>query len=116
MGAFRATSIAYHNLGSILKTPRAALRLSVNFFANRGHDPFIVCTVYGQSRLASMASDLLAAGIELQFSRNDEQGRRIVSVIERCRFGEHRQSSSVTVSNPLNSTLSLGPLRITDDD
>ena len=28
-----------------------------------------------------MATNLRAAGIELQFSRNDEQGRRIVSVL-----------------------------------
>ena len=31
--------------------------------------------------LRRMATNLRAAGIELQFSRNDEQGRRMVSVL-----------------------------------
>ncbi len=43
-----------------------------------------------------MAPDLRAAGIELQFSRNDEQGRRIISVLGAAHV---RKTSSVTVSN-----------------
>ena len=31
--------------------------------------------------LRRMATDLRAAGVELQFSRNDVQGRRVVSVV-----------------------------------
>ena len=46
-----------------------------------------------------MAPDLRTAGIELQFSRNDEQGRRIISVLG---VAQVRKTSSVIVSNPLN--------------
>jgi hypothetical protein len=38
------------------------------------------------SALRRMASSLRTAGIELQFSRNDVLGRRVVSVVERARF------------------------------
>ena len=48
-----------------------------------------------------MAPDLRAAGIELQFSRNDEQGRRIISVLGAAHV---RKTSSVTVSNSLELT------------
>jgi hypothetical protein len=44
--------------------------------------------------LRRISPSLRAAGIELQFSRNDEQGRRMVSVIERRRLENivsHRQ-------------------------
>ena len=43
-----------------------------------------------------MATHLRAAGIELQFSRNDEQGRRIVSVLGAAQV---RKTSSVIVSD-----------------
>ena len=41
--------------------------------------------------LRRMIPSLRAAGIELQFGRNDEQGRRMVSVIER-----HRSENTVS--------------------
>jgi hypothetical protein len=46
--------------------------------------------------LRRMATNLRAAGIELQFSRNDEQGRRMVSVL--C-VAQVRQRPSVAVSS-----------------
>ena len=46
--------------------------------------------------LRRMATNLRAAGIELQFSRNDEQGRRMVSVL--C-AAQVRKRSSVIVSD-----------------
>ena len=47
--------------------------------------------------LRRMATNLRAAGIELQFSRNDEQGRRMVSVLL-C-AAQVRQRPSVAVSS-----------------
>src|SRR5271169_5503149 len=47
--------------------------------------------------LRRMATNLRAAGIELQFSRNDEQGRRMVSVL--C-AAQVRKRPSVIVSSP----------------
>ena len=41
--------------------------------------------------LRRMATNLRAAGVELQFSRNDVQGRRVVSWSALRRFGKHRQ-------------------------
>ena len=43
-----------------------------------------------------MTPDLRAAGIELQFSRNDEQGRRIISVLGAAQV---RKTPSVVVSD-----------------
>jgi hypothetical protein len=43
-----------------------------------------------------MVPYLRAAGIELQFSRNDQQGRRIISILDGAQAGK---TSSVTVSN-----------------
>ena len=51
--------------------------------------------------LRRMAANLRAAGIELQFSRNDERGRRMVSVLL-C-AAEVRKRLSVAVSNPAPS-------------
>jgi len=45
--------------------------------------------------LHRMTSNLLAAGIEIQFSRADVRGRRVVSLV--C-ASEPRERSSVTVS------------------
>ena len=47
--------------------------------------------------LRRMAVNLRAAGVELQFSRNDLQGRRVVSVIAAA---HGRKPSSVAVSSP----------------
>jgi hypothetical protein len=47
------------------------------------------------SAIRRMAPNLRAAGIELQFSRNDEQGRRVISV----GAAQVRKTSSVIVSN-----------------
>ena len=47
--------------------------------------------------LRRMATALRAAGVELQFSRNDVLGRRVVSVID---VGQSRKRSPVTVSSP----------------
>jgi len=47
--------------------------------------------------LSRMATNLRAAGIELQFSRNDEQGRRMVSVLL-CAT-QVRERPSVAVSS-----------------
>jgi len=44
--------------------------------------------------LRRMVPGLRAVGIELQFGRNDEQGRRMVSVLDAARVGDivsHRQ-------------------------
>ena len=49
--------------------------------------------------ISRMAPNLRAAGIELHFSRNDEKGRRVVSVIAAT---HSRETSSVIVSNPIN--------------
>ena len=46
--------------------------------------------------LRRMATNLRAAGVELQFSRNDVQGRRVVSVVSAAQI---RKTSSVTVSS-----------------
>jgi hypothetical protein len=43
-----------------------------------------------------MVPYLRAAGVELQFSRNDDQGRRIISILGAVQAGK---TSSVTVSN-----------------
>jgi hypothetical protein len=43
-----------------------------------------------------MATDLRAAGVELQFSRNDVQGRRVVSVVGAA---QSRKTRSVAVSS-----------------
>ena len=71
--------------------------------------------------LRRMATNLRAAGVELQFSRNDVQGRRVVSVVSAAgRVGKHRQLLSVAVSNPGAQVPSksplLRPLTITDDN
>ena len=51
--------------------------------------------------LRRMASDLRSAGIELQFSRNDVQGRRMVSVVQAAsKSGKDRQLLPVAVSSP----------------
>src|SRR5208283_5289838 len=47
--------------------------------------------------LRRMAANLRAAGIEIEFSRADTQGRRLVSLIS---ASEPRKRSSVIVSNP----------------
>ena len=47
--------------------------------------------------LRRMATDLRAAGVELQFSRNDVLGRRVVSVIAAAQI---RKTPSVAVSAP----------------
>jgi hypothetical protein len=44
--------------------------------------------------LRRMATNLRGAGVELQFSRNDVQGRRVVSVVAAA-----RKTSSVAVSS-----------------
>ena len=46
--------------------------------------------------LRRMATNLRAAGVELQFSRNDVQGRRVVSVVAAARS---RKAPPVTVSS-----------------
>ena len=46
--------------------------------------------------LRRMATNLRAAGVELQFSRNDVQGRRVVSVVAAA---DSRKRSSVAVSS-----------------
>ena len=46
--------------------------------------------------LRRMATNLRAAGIELQFSRNDQQGRRMVSVVA---VAQVQKRSSVVVSD-----------------
>ena len=46
--------------------------------------------------LRRMATNLRAAGVELQFSRNDVQGRRVVSVIAAAQI---RKTPSVAVSS-----------------
>jgi len=46
--------------------------------------------------LRRMATNLRAAGVELQFSRNDVQGRRVVSVVAAA---HGRKTSSVPVSS-----------------
>jgi hypothetical protein len=46
--------------------------------------------------LRRMATNLRAAGIELQFSRNDVQGRRVVSVVAAA---HSLKRPSVAVSN-----------------
>jgi hypothetical protein len=50
--------------------------------------------------LRRIVSNLHAMGIELQFSRNDVQGRRVVSVLHVAQGGNRRQSSSVVASQP----------------
>jgi hypothetical protein len=71
--------------------------------------------------LRRMATNLRAAGIELQFSRNDVQGRRVVSVVAAAQIRKDRQLSSVIVSNPgaqapSNESPFLRLLTITDDN
>jgi hypothetical protein len=46
--------------------------------------------------LRRMATDLRAAGVELQFSRNDVQGRRVVSVVAAA---QSRKIPSVAASS-----------------
>ena len=46
--------------------------------------------------LRRIATDLRAAGVELQFSRNDVQGRRVVSVVVAA---QTRKTPSVAVSS-----------------
>ena len=55
--------------------------------------------------LRRMATNLRAAGVELQFSRNDVQGRRVVSVVAAAHGQKRRQLLSVAVSNPGASAL-----------
>lgn len=66
--------------------------------------------------LRRLTPTLRAAGIELQFGRNDEQGRRMVSVLDAARAGKHRQSSSVIVSEAKEKVLFRELLAVTDDD
>ncbi len=47
------------------------------------------------SALRRMATNLRAAGIEFRFSRNDERGRRVVSVFGAAQIGE-RPSGTVS--------------------
>jgi 3-hydroxyisobutyrate dehydrogenase-like beta-hydroxyacid dehydrogenase len=46
--------------------------------------------------LRRMATNLRAAGVELQFSRNDVQGRRVVSVVSAA---QTRKTPSVAASS-----------------
>ena len=64
--------------------------------------------------LRRMATNLRAAGIELQFSRNNEQGRRMVSVLLLPRFGKDRQLLSVTAVT--RSSPGLGTFPSATDD
>jgi len=50
--------------------------------------------------LRRMATNLRVTGIELQFSRNDVQGRRVVSVVAAAQIRKHRQLLSIATSNP----------------
>ena len=60
--------------------------------------------------LRRMATNLRAAGIELQFSRNDEQGRRMVSLLGAARVQKKdRQLLSVAVSKSARQRRSVSP-------
>ena len=50
--------------------------------------------------LRRMVTNLRAAGIELQFSRNDQQGRRMVTVLCASQARKGRQLLSVPVRDP----------------
>jgi len=58
--------------------------------------------------LRRMASNLRAAGIEIQFSRADIRGRHVVSLASLPSLGKDRQLSSVTVTSVV-STISGKP-------
>jgi len=60
--------------------------------------------------LRRMATNLRAAEIELQFSRNDEQGRRMVSMLGAARVQKtDRQLLSVAVSKSARQRRSVSP-------
>ena len=66
--------------------------------------------------LRRIVPSLHAAGIELHFGRNDERGRRMVSVLAATRVGNRRQSSSVIASKSKGKAVSQMFPSVTDDD
>ena len=66
--------------------------------------------------LRRISPSLCSSGIELQFGRNDERGRRMISVLDAAAGRKHRQSSSVISENSHEELSFLGSPAMTDDD